>query len=177
MRTKEQSRKYNQTYYQKNKDKLKDQAGAYYHDNKEKVLDTVKKYRDENRVVIREKGKEYYRRKHSNRLLNAARARAKKYGHDFDIDESDIVIPQTCPLLNIPLFVGEGRKSVKFNSPSIDRIDSTKGYVKGNVWVISFKANTMKSSSTFDEFMLMATNWKKIRDGDTFTDNLNKELL
>lgn len=162
MRTKEQARQYNQSYYQKNKDRLKAESVAYYHENKDKVLTTVQKYRDENREVIREKGKQYYRRKLENRLLNAARARARKSGIEFDITIEDIVVPEKCPLLEIPLWVADGRGAVKNNSASLDRIDSSKGYVKGNVWVISFKANTMKSNSTLDEFLLMAKNLEKL---------------
>jgi hypothetical protein len=161
MRTKEQAKQYNQTYYKKNKERLKAEATSYYHENKDKILDTVRKYRDENREIIREKGKDYYRRNISNRLFNAARARARKFGHDFDITLDDVIIPEVCPLLEIPLFVAEGRGSVKSNSASLDRIDSSKGYVKGNVWVISFKANTMKSDSTVEEFLLMAKNLKR----------------
>jgi len=162
MRTKEQAREYNERYYAKNKERLKQEASLYYHEHKEKTLENVKKYREENREVIREKGREYYRRKHKNRLLNAARSRAKKYDLDFDITENDFDMVDVCPLLNIPLFIGEGRKSVKPNSPSMDRIDSTKGYVKGNVWIISYKANTMKSNSTLEEFLLLAENWQRI---------------
>jgi len=162
MRTKEQAQQYNQTYYQKNKEKLKKDALKYYENNKEKVLAVVHKYRDENKEIIHEKGRQYYRRNLKNRLLNAARARSKKSGFAFDISIDDFDIPEFCPLLNIPLFVAEGRKAVKPNSASLDRIDSTKGYVKGNVWIISFKANTMKSNSTLEEFLLMAKNWKRL---------------
>jgi hypothetical protein len=58
------------------------------------------------------------------------------------------------------MFVTESRKGSKDCSFSLDRIDSSKGYIKGNVWIISHKANTMKSASTLEEFLLMAQNWK-----------------
>lgn len=157
-RTKEQQQKYNKAYYEKNKDKVKKQATDYYHANKNKVLEQVHKYRNENRETIREKGREYYRRKPVNRMLNRARARAKKYGWEFNIDESDIVIPTHCPLLGIELFIAEGRKSCKENSASLDRIDPNKGYVKGNILVMSHKANTMKSNATPQEILQLATN-------------------
>ena len=163
MRTKEQARAYNQIYYEKNKEKLKEDASSYYEENREKVLVVVREYRDNNRQLIREKGRQYYRDNLKNRLVNAARSRSKKSGLEFDITEDDIDIPDVCPLLNIPLFVGEGRKSVKSNSASLDRIDSSRGYTKDNVWIISFKANTMKSNSTLDEFVMMAENWKRLR--------------
>jgi hypothetical protein len=163
MRTKEQTQKYNQAYYQKNKEKLKSEASKYYENNKEKVLVNVQQYRDENREVIREKGRQYYRRNLKNRLLNAAKARSKKTGLEFDITVDDFDVPEFCPLLGIPLYVAEGRKAVKPNSASLDRIDSTRGYVKDNVWIISFKANTMKSNSTLEEFLLMAENWKQLK--------------
>lgn len=157
-RTKEQQQKYNQNYYARHKEKCKAQANQYYQDNKEKVLEAVKSYREENRETILEKGREYYRRKYTNRMLNSARSRAKKSGIEFNITEQDITVPDTCPLLGIELFIAEGRRAVKHNSPSLDRIDSSKGYIKGNVWVISHKANTIKSNATPQEILQLATN-------------------
>jgi hypothetical protein len=163
MRTKEQTKQYNQAYYAKNKDKIIQDSTSYYLLNKEKVLEVKRKYRDENRELIREKGKEHYRRNLKDRLVHAARTRSKKSGVEFDLTLDDFEIPDVCPLLGIPLYVAEGRKTVKYNSASLDRIDSSKGYTKDNVWVISFKANTMKSNSTLDEFLLMAENWKRLK--------------
>ena len=149
------------SYYELNKERLKEKARQYYYDNKEKVLEDVKKYRDSNRELIREKGREYYRRKPENRMLNRAKARAKKYGLDFNLDESDIIIPEFCPLLGVPLSVAEGRRAVKDNSASLDRIDPKLGYVKGNVWVISHKANTIKSNATVFELIMFTNNLLK----------------
>jgi hypothetical protein len=166
MVSKEQKHAYNQAYYAKNKEQVKQQATQYYHENKDKVLPNVRAYRDKNRELIQEKGREYYRRKPVNRMLNRARARAKKYGLDFNIEESDIVIPTHCPLLGIELYIAEGRKTVKDNSASLDRIDPTKGYVKGNILVISNKANTMKSNATPQELLKLATNLIKHISGE-----------
>lgn len=97
-----------------------------------------------------------YKEKRESRIRNSihymwkrAKDRAIKNGWDFNIEESDIIIPETCPILEVPLDWGtQGRYEY---SPSLDRIDTTKGYIKGNVWVISKKANSMKNSATFEE--------------------------
>jgi hypothetical protein len=151
-------------WYEKNKEQVKEKARQYYHYNKEKVLENVKNYRDANRPLIQQKGKEYYRRKLKNRLLNAARARARKYGYEFDLTVDDIIMPKYCPLLGIEMFVTESRKGKKHSSFSLDRIDSSKGYVKGNVWVISMMANSMKSDSNYEDFKKMAENWKQYHE-------------
>lgn len=158
-RTPEKQKEYNKRAYEKHKEKRKQEARQYYYDNKDKVLENVKEYRHKNKDLIKEKGKKYYRRKIENRLLNAAKARARSKNLEFNIDVSDIVVPQFCPLLGIPVFINEGKKVCKPNSPSLDRIDSTKGYIKGNVWVISLKANTMKSNATLEEMKTLVNNW------------------
>ena len=141
-------------WYENNKEYAKEKARQYYWNNKEKVLKNVQEYRDKNRATIREKGIEYYRRKLKNRLLNAAKARARKYNMEFDITLDDFILPMYCPLLGIEMKVNKGRNSVKKNSFSLDRIDSSKGYVKGNVWVISMLANSIKNNATLEEVVV-----------------------
>lgn len=89
-------------------------------------------------------------------MLSKARQRAKKFGLECTITLTDICVPETCPLLGMPLFVNV-QQGAGPNSPSLDRKDSTKGYVPGNVWVISYRANTIKSDATADELMTIAT--------------------
>lgn len=110
-----------------------------------------------------EKTREYttkYRLKHpARRLVQVAKARAKQRGLEFNLDYSDVVVPDICPILGIPMEVhvntGAGGKD---NSYSLDRIDSNKGYIKGNVQVISHKANSMKFTATKEELLKFA-NW------------------
>lgn len=97
---------------------------------------------------------EYYieynrQRKHKNPakwLLNTAKARARKKGTECTITLADIVVPEFCPILGIPIFSSDGK--VGPNSPSIDRVDTSKGYIPGNVAVISHRANQIKSDMT-----------------------------
>ena len=83
------------------------------------------------------------------RLLSSAKSRAMKSNLDFNLELIDIIIPEFCPILGIKL----NKNRIKFgpDSPSLDRVDTTKGYIKGNVKVISHRANTMKSDMTKEQ--------------------------
>lgn len=83
-------------------------------------------------------------------IIYSAKQRAKEKGWDFDLDESDIIFPKYCPILGIELIPG-GLGVQTFNSPSLDRIDSSKGYIKGNVRIISLRANMMKNDANLQE--------------------------
>lgn len=76
------------------------------------------------------------------------RYRAKLKGIPFDIDASDIIIPDVCPIL-LTSFVMVA--PLHPYSPSVDRVIPELGYVKGNVRVISRLANTMKQNITDPE--------------------------
>lgn len=80
------------------------------------------------------------------RLLNGARHRAKQLSIKFNIEFSDIDIPKVCPLRRVPFKVGTGQHTD--DSPTLDRKDPRLGYIKGNVWIISHKANRLKSNFT-----------------------------
>lgn len=88
-----------------------------------------------------------------------AKKRAKENGFEFSITPDDIVIPEICPLLQIPIFRNVG--VLGGNSPSLDRIDSSRGYISGNVWVISHRANAIKNNSTIKEMKMLLKNWEK----------------
>jgi len=83
------------------------------------------------------------------RLFQGALSRAKRDGLPFSLRLNDIVIPPVCPLLGINLFVRKGFLTP--NSPTLDRINMNKGYTKRNSWVISHRANTIKSNASFKE--------------------------
>lgn len=115
------------------------------------------------KIKVRTEGHRAYQRRYQKEnisaeqaMLNRSKSRAKQKGFEHNIELNDIKIPDNCPLLGIPLI--KGKKSVQENSPTLDRIDSSKGYIKGNVWVISYKANTIKSNATPEELLRIATN-------------------
>lgn len=84
----------------------------------------------------------------------------KKKGLEFSITASDITIPEYCPVLGIPIFRGIGRDGP--NSPSIDRIDNTKGYIKSNIIVVSHRANQLKRDATIDELNKLSEFYTKL---------------
>lgn len=89
------------------------------------------------------------------RLFNSCKGNAKKHGKEFNLEMEDIVIPTHCPIFGWELtnISGEGR--VKTNA-SIDRIDSKKGYIKGNIIVMCDLANRMKQNATKEDLILFA---------------------
>ena len=83
------------------------------------------------------------------RLITQARQNAKQKGLEFLINKDDLEWPINCPILGFGLdyFGVSGHKML---SPSFDRVDSTKGYIKGNVFVISNRANSFKGNMTIE---------------------------
>lgn len=91
--------------------------------------------------------------------LTKIKNRAKIKGYDFNLTLEDVTVPEFCPVLGIPLrySLHEGKKAAANpNSPSVDRIDSSQGYVKGNVRVISNRANLLKGDGTLAEIERIA---------------------
>lgn len=142
--------------------------------NKESLSKKKKEYYWNNVETIYEKNKLKYinnKEKHINnqrayysipenwvkRMLTKSRKRAKDVGLEFDISCLDLNLPEYCPYLGVKLTYELGKGQLPTNA-SLDRIDSNKGYVKGNVQIISRKANTMKSNATEQELIVFAKN-------------------
>lgn len=81
-------------------------------------------------------------------LLERARERAARLGLPFNLHRRDVVVPPVCPVLGVPLAAGSERSS---GSPSLDRIRPAQGYVRGNVRVISDRANRLKGACTQEQ--------------------------
>lgn len=95
------------------------------------------------------------------RLFNSCKGNATKRGIEFSLTLDDFVFPEKCIYLDVPLTNVTGQGRVKHNV-SVDRIDSSKGYVKGNVQFISDLANRMKQNATEEELVTFAKNILKL---------------
>lgn len=142
-------------YREENKETIKQKHKEYYESNKEQILEKISKRRyeqyhnDPERAL--KKQKEWKIKNLEKYLVQGAKQRAKKYGLPFDITYKDIVVPEFCPYLGIKLVPFS-----EWSSPSLDKIKPELGYVKGNIQVISTKANTMKNNATQDELIRFA---------------------
>ena len=123
-------------YYLKNRDTLIDKKKEWAKNNPDKVKASLEKYRNSNRE------------KH---LYWNIKSRALKNNLDFNLDIEDIIIPVLCPYLQVPLIYKD-----KNFTPSIDRIDNTKGYIKGNIEVISLLANKMKNIASKEQLIIFS---------------------
>ena len=84
-----------------------------------------------------------------------SKMRAKKKGLPFDLVLEDIEMPTTCPILGIE--IKRGTIDYTDNSPTLDRIIPSLGYIKTNVWVISMRANRLKQDASIEELELLVT--------------------
>lgn len=129
----------------KDPEKAKAASLAWRKNNPERVAERQAGYRkaDLPKTAIRQK--QWYADNPERYLYIAAKSRAKKKGLEFTILLEDVAIPAVCPVLGIP--ISRGTRGDHGYSPSLDRIDSSKGYVPGNVMVISWRANIVKSDA------------------------------
>lgn len=126
-------------HYLSRHEHYKAEARAYHHrKNTERDIEriTAWKHANPNRVA-------------RSRLLKNAKVRATALGLPFNLTLEDITLPEVCPVLGLPIVFGRGQ--VQPGSPTVDRVVPEKGYVKGNVCVISHRANQIKSNGTIEE--------------------------
>jgi hypothetical protein len=106
------------------------------------------------RRALQERKWQRYTRNPAEWMLMAAKQRANQKGLPFSIKPDDIVLPQDmlCPILGITMKsnFGNGGGNTP-HSPSLDMINPVRGYVPGNVCVISLKANRMKQDCTLED--------------------------
>lgn len=118
--------------------------------SREERLAYASSYAKRNRDYINKRTKLYYELNPAKALHTIAKKRAVKYGIPFDLLIDDILIPEECPILHTPF--SKGTRAAM----SLDRINNSTGYIKGNIQVISRKANTMKSDANRIELLNFA---------------------
>ncbi len=121
-----------------------------------------RQYYRENKAAARARGDRWIETHREARMINSARTRAKNKGLAFNITEADIVIPDTCPVLGIEILKTKAPRQTD-GSPSLDRIDNSVGYVRGNVAVVSLRANNLKNDGTADEHERIAA-WMRANE-------------
>ena len=105
-----------------------------------------------------------YRERPEFHLLERARQRARRKGMEFDLVVDDITpLPKRCPIFGQLLRPGNGQQNP--NAYSLDRIDNNKGYIRGNVMVISYLANRLKNDGTADQHRRIA-DWMDQQPGE-----------
>jgi len=115
----------------------------------EKAREYYKNTTTEQREKKRKRNQYYRKSNRKKTMLALARQRANRKGIEFSINEMDINIPEYCPVLDIKL--AHNAYILRGDSPTIDRIDPTLGYVPENCKVISWRANRIKSDATLEE--------------------------
>jgi hypothetical protein len=93
-------------------------------------------------------------------MFHNAQHRAKKKGIPFTISMDDIIIPETCPLLGIPLVSTNDKRDPR--NPSLDQKIPGQGYTPDNIWVTSSRANWIKCDASLQELELLVENLKKL---------------
>ena len=98
-----------ETYYQKNKDNLREKAREHYHHNKEQILLKKKDYYKKNREAKKEYQNEYYRcpEKQKNNTIGRWKRRGV-ISDDFDELYNKYINTTECELCNCNLSKGKG---------------------------------------------------------------------
>lgn len=118
-------------------------------------FESGRKYRatEKGRETARIKAAKWRELRPDRHLFWLAWSRAKGSGLPFNIEYSDIQIPDVCPILGIVL--RRNKVNPGPSSPTLDKIIPNLGYVKGNVQVISRRANELKSNATLEEIQAL----------------------
>jgi len=164
-------------YIEKNKKRRKVKNDQWRKDNKKLISDNSKTYYDNNKDIksnYYQKNKEKLNEKNINRIrsniilylqrqaIKRAKQRGIPYEDNFLVNKFK-EIPQECEVLHIPIRSNVGQGGQSPSSPSVDRIDSMKGYLTDNVRIISHRANLLKNNATFEEIKLVFEDSLKIR--------------
>ena len=90
-------------------------------------------------------------------LYKAAKSRHKKMWPSEEMIPFEELLPPSgkCPVLGIEFDYTADGVIGRDNKPTLDRVDNRRGYVSGNVRIISWRANSLKSNGTYEEFLAL----------------------
>lgn len=142
--------------YQENKEEINQHQRAVYAKEKQRILANNKKSAIKRRWDVKR------------RMMENIRSGARARNLECKVSYEDIDIPPICPYLGIALdlspgLAGDSRYNI--DRPSVDRIDNSKGYIPGNIMVISHLANSMKRNATIEQLIAFAKGVLKIHGG------------
>jgi hypothetical protein len=139
---------YQRSWKAANREHVREQNRLWEKANPEKVLAKKRRYRaDPNSGVSRNERSPQTRRR---QLFLRIRKRAEREGIEFTLRYEDIVWPQTCPVFGFAIDY-HPKGSRNHDSPSIDRLDSSRGYTPDNIIVMSWRANWLKRDASLSE--------------------------
>lgn len=141
-------------YRIENKEKVRARKKEFYLKNKNKILVSQKRYYEENKNKIHERGRRYTNNSPKGRF-HSYKWGAKVRGISFDISFS--------------IFTFFWQKSCTYCGSEIptigiDRVDSSKGYIEGNIVSCCTMCNYMKRNYDTDTFLdqcFKITNYNK----------------
>ena len=129
----------------------KEKAKQYHKDYNREYM---KKSRLENPEKFKAREKKWRESNRLQSLIYSTKQTAKKKGLNHDISIEDLIQVEMCPLTGI--LIDWGCSGRHLSNPSIDRIDPSKGYVKGNVEIMSCLGNSMKNAATREQLVYFA---------------------
>lgn len=95
-------------------------------------------------------------------MLRSARSRAKALGLSFEITLQDVLdvwpSDNRCPIFGTELKIRSPKKPSP-ESASLDRVRPEQGYVKGNIAVISSRANRLKNDCADPAIFRRLADW------------------
>lgn len=159
---KQRQREHSAKWAKENRDRInaktRERRANRTEEEKEREREYRRKYREANRDKIRARSRKHYEAKPEMWILSNIKKKCRDEGLPFDLSIEDIAAPEYCPVLGIKLERNHNGREAgpRSNSPSVDRIIPERGYVKGNVIVVSHLANAIKQNATPFQIRLVA---------------------
>lgn len=145
---------------------------------RKKQKQNPQKYAERSRKYLNKLKTEFPKKYTARQQYSSAQKRAQALNLNFNLTCAFIesISPDYCPILNKPLKYGGGEKTNE--SPALDRINPEKGYIRGNVQIVSLLANLMKSNATEKDMLAFAEwvfkNYKNDKKQGTQTDSIRR---